>query len=221
MAEKRMFHRQVVQSGEYLNLSYEAQALYTQICMTADDDGFTKDSTVACRLSGTGENEIVELIESGFIYRFISGVIVVLHWKINNEIKPDRYHETKFSKEKLMTRIDENKVIQIIESSGTKVEPEWNQNGTRTGTEIAQHSVAQPSVNSLDKRSRDQEGEHREETHSPEWKDVLKAVADKGISTSNYSVITYLNSEKGKTSCSELIERINSDEEFVQRLRSH
>lgn len=215
-----MFHKQVVQSGEYLDLSYSAQSLYTQLCMTADDDGFTKDSTVACRLSGTGENEIHELIESGFIHRFSSGVIVIIHWKINNEIKPDRYHETKFSKEKLMTRVDENKVIQIKEESGTSLEPERNQNGTTKGTEIAQYSIAQPSINSPVKPSREQEGEHREGGHpEPEWKDVLKAASDKGVSISNYQVITRLNMLKGQTSCSALIDRINSDEEFIEQLK--
>ena len=39
MAERRMFHRLVVESDKFLDLSIGAQALYFHLGMQADDDG--------------------------------------------------------------------------------------------------------------------------------------------------------------------------------------
>ena len=110
-----MLSKQVGQSGEYISLSFQAQSLYTQIWLSADDEGFIKDQTLACRMTGTGESEIAELIHYGFIHRFESGVIVVRHWKINNQIQKDRLHPTKFVKERKQISIDENSYYQILD----------------------------------------------------------------------------------------------------------
>lgn len=204
-----MFHKQVVQSGEYLVLSHAAQSLYVQLCLCADDDGFIKDAIVAKRLTGTTDTELQELIDGGFIFRFDSGVIVVLHWKINNEIKPDRYHQTKFGKEKMLTRIDENRMIVILE-------PEWNQNGTGTDTEI--DSPVSPVKISEAKRSTTQEGEHREETRYSGMEEAYRIAREKGVLLDSYTV-NRMRSVVEDHNVEYLIQALKENQEFVNGLK--
>ena len=40
MADRRMIHRKVIESDAFYALPESAQALYTHLCINADDDGF-------------------------------------------------------------------------------------------------------------------------------------------------------------------------------------
>lgn len=99
MAERRMFARSVVQSDAFICLPPTAQALYLQISVSADDDGFTNNERMMQRLVGASDNDFRALVDGGFLIDFGNGVIAVSHWMIHNHIRKDRYHNTIFQKE--------------------------------------------------------------------------------------------------------------------------
>lgn len=107
MADRRMFHRQVVQSDAFLDMSIGAQALYFQMGMMADDDGFVAGPRQAARMVGVGSDELEELINRGFLLCF-DGIVALTHWRVANTLKPDRLKMCQFPAlaEKLFIRMD-------------------------------------------------------------------------------------------------------------------
>ena len=53
MAKKRMFNVDIVGSDAFLDLPHTAQALYFQLGMRADDDGFVGNPKTIQRIAGT------------------------------------------------------------------------------------------------------------------------------------------------------------------------
>ena len=123
MADRRMFHRQVVQSDDFLDMSIGAQALYFQMGMMADDDGFVPGPKQAARMVGVGSKELEELIEKGFLLRFDS-IVVITHWRTANTLKLDRMKMCQFPSvaEKLFLRLDRQYTLEPEEGSVTLLE---------------------------------------------------------------------------------------------------
>lgn len=92
MADRRMFARSVTESDSFLELSHKAQCLYFHLSMAADDDGFVNNPLSVTRTTGVGKQELVELIDSGYLIAFPnSRVLLIAHFKISNYIQKDRY----------------------------------------------------------------------------------------------------------------------------------
>lgn len=100
MAEKRMLSKKVTDSDEFISMSSAAQALYTHINQSADDDGFSNQVQLCLWKAHASTDDLKMLLAKQFIISFDSGVIVVRHWKVNNTIQKDRYKETEFVEEK-------------------------------------------------------------------------------------------------------------------------
>ncbi len=94
MAERRMFSKRITSSDTFVDMPLSTQALYFHLSMSADDDGFVNNPRQIQRAVGATVDDLRLLASKGFIIAFDSGVIVVTHWKINNYIAKDRYHET-------------------------------------------------------------------------------------------------------------------------------
>ena len=109
MAKKRMFNIDIVGSDAFLDMAHESQALYLQLSMRADDDGFIGNPKTVVRIAGVSNAAFEELLQKRFILQFQSGVVVVKHWKINNDIKRDRYSPTVYTDEFQMLSTKENK----------------------------------------------------------------------------------------------------------------
>lgn len=90
MAERRMFSTKVVCSDAFIALSKSAQALYLQICMRADDDGFLNNAGQIVKSAGAKPGDLRTLITKRFLLEFPDGIILVKHWKIANSLKRDR-----------------------------------------------------------------------------------------------------------------------------------
>ena len=89
MADRRMFHIKIVGSDAFLSLAPKAQALYFQICMRADEDGFVNAaSQIAASVKAT-RRDLRQLIDKRFLLDF-GGIVVVKHWKLANTQKNDR-----------------------------------------------------------------------------------------------------------------------------------
>lgn len=100
MANKRMFSKEIVQSDRFLELSKEAQLVYFQLGMSADDEGFVGSPRRICRTCDCSEKNLDELEKHGFIITFDSGVIVISDWKLNNNLQNDRFKETIYVEER-------------------------------------------------------------------------------------------------------------------------
>ncbi len=100
MARKRMFPQDVIASDAFLNLSVHAQCLYFHLNLYADDEGFVQNPKMIMRILGSTETAIKELERSKYILLFSSGVVLIVHWFIHNDIRKDRLRETVCLKER-------------------------------------------------------------------------------------------------------------------------
>ena len=107
MAQRRMFSMDIVASDAFLDMPVSSQTLYFHLGMYADDDGFVSPKKTM-RLIGASDDDLKVLLGKRFLVAFKNGVVVVKHWKINNYIQKDRYHETKYLEEKRLLNIKEN-----------------------------------------------------------------------------------------------------------------
>ena len=109
MAKKRMFNVDIVGSDAFLDLPHTAQAIYFQLGMRADDDGFVGNPKTIQRIAGTKASDLELLVKKRFLLQFPSGVVVIKHWKINNQIQKDRYTPTVYTEEYQSLYIKDNK----------------------------------------------------------------------------------------------------------------
>ncbi len=143
MAERRMFSLKIIDSDIFSDMPTSAQALYFQLGLRADDDGFVGNPKKIQKLIGCRVADMKRLITDGFIIIFESGVVVIRHWKVNNQIKGDRYRETIYLKEKALLCETETKAYELKKQtesdternqSGTNLDTERNQSGTNLDT---------------------------------------------------------------------------------------
>ena len=108
MAEKRMFARSIVSSDAFITMSPTAQCLYFQLNLSADDDGVVDNPISIMRTVGAKEEDFGELVERKFLILLESGVYVIKHWNINNNIRADRKRESTYKKELSELKKQEN-----------------------------------------------------------------------------------------------------------------
>jgi Asp-tRNA(Asn)/Glu-tRNA(Gln) amidotransferase C subunit len=77
--------------------------------MRADDDGFVGNPKTIQRIAGTKASDLESLVKKRFLLQFPSGVVVIKHWKINNQIQKDRYTPTVYTEEYQSLYIKDNK----------------------------------------------------------------------------------------------------------------
>ncbi len=103
-----MFSKTVIDSDDFLELSLTAQALYFHLAIRADDDGFINNPKRIQRMIEASDNDLEELEKKGFIFHFTSGIVVIIHWKLHNAIRKDRYRPTVHTEEKNALFFNEN-----------------------------------------------------------------------------------------------------------------
>lgn len=152
MANRRMFSKDIIDSDRFLDMPPTSQNLYFHLGLQADDDGFVSSPKKVKRMCGANDDDLKLLEAKRFIISFESGVIVITDWKLNNQIKKDRYNSTIHLEEKSHLLITENNTYSYLETernqSGTIMEPSWNQNGTQMEPQvsIAKVSIAKDSL---------------------------------------------------------------------------
>lgn len=114
MAQKRMFDRAIIETDNFLNISISAKALYFLLGMEADDEGFVSPNRVL-RLYGGEMGDIKNLIDTGLIIPFKSGVVVITDWNKNNWLDTRRIRPTEYQKEKKQLVLTENKEYVLSE----------------------------------------------------------------------------------------------------------
>lgn len=131
MARRRMFSLDVIDTDKFLDMKASARLLYYELGMRADDEGFVSSPKRIMRTVGCTEEDLTLLIENGYVIKFISGVIVITHWKRHNSIQKDRFHKTIYKDElsklteieggyRLTAALDTN-CIQTVSKTETEV----------------------------------------------------------------------------------------------------
>lgn len=87
MAKKRMISTRIIDSDTFIDLSATAQNLYFHLCLRADDDGFIDNSKSIMRIVGCSDDDLKLLVEKKFLISFDSGVVVIRHWRVHNNIQ--------------------------------------------------------------------------------------------------------------------------------------
>lgn len=90
MARKRMIAPQVVRQKKFLEMSLECQALYMQLQLDADDEGFVEPFATE-RMVGASVDALKLLTVKGFLVRLNEDVYRISHWEVMNYLRPDRF----------------------------------------------------------------------------------------------------------------------------------
>lgn len=93
-----MFSKDITNSDDFIDMPLSSQALYFHLGMNADDDGFASPKSI-CRLVQAKDDDLKILIYKKFVIEFESGVIVITHRKVNNNLRGDRYSPTIYKRE--------------------------------------------------------------------------------------------------------------------------
>lgn len=139
MAQKRMFDKTITNNDNFLEMPDSTQNLYFHLSMEADDDGFVDNWKSIMRMTGKKEDDLKLLIAKSFIIPFETGVIVIKHWRINNYLRKDRYHQTKYLKEKSLLTIEENEEYELKKDFGIPI-------GNREENSIVKNSIEENNI---------------------------------------------------------------------------
>lgn len=147
MAQRRMFSKHIIDSDAFLDMPLSTQALYFHLSMRADDDGFINNPKKIMRMIGASEDELRVLEGKRFLLGFDTGVIVIKHWRIHNQIRKDRHHSTVYKEEFSRLEIKENgsytDKVQQIESQDER-QPNGNQMAVQSS--IGKVSIVEDSI---------------------------------------------------------------------------
>ena len=95
-----MFSKTIINSDLFLDLPSSAQNLYFHLSLNADDEGFVNSPKKIMKYVNSQTEDIELLIENGFVNKFDSGIVVIIHWNLHNYIQKDRFKATIYQKEK-------------------------------------------------------------------------------------------------------------------------
>lgn len=216
MANKRMFSNSVIDSDAFCLLSTEAQLLYFHLGMKADDDGFVPVMKI-CKILGFNGDPLRELEESNFIISFDGGVVAIVHFEVNNTLKKDRYHESRYTSFKRQLKKNENNEYVLME-------PERNQDGTKAEDSKAQPNVTQPSVikpsvtNGSTGEGSPEGGGESDKRNTEELSLLLAAVERQGIKLST-TVRQRVRDELERSSYDEVMHKLMTKPSFMQYLK--
>ena len=127
MANRRMFSRSITGSGRFLRLSAQARALYYDLGMEADDDGFA-EAYVRMLATGSTEETLMELSDKGFItiLDWDDLVVYINGWQENNLIRKDRYTPSRYLMQfpQLGAEVTEEPTVEKSEPAPPQPQPE-------------------------------------------------------------------------------------------------
>lgn len=113
MAQRRMFSLEVCDTDTFLDMPASTQALYFHLGLRADDCGFVGSPRKITAMVNCSGDDLKLLIAKGYVVPFESGVCVIRHWRQNNYIQSDRFHETCYLQEKSRLKLEKNLVYSL------------------------------------------------------------------------------------------------------------
>lgn len=210
MAERRMFSGAVTESDLFLDMPATAQVLYFMLGMKGDDDGFVSSPKAIVRMCGAKTEDLSELEKRGFVIIFDSGVVLIRHWRVNNQIRSDRYRPSS-CKEKALVTCGDDLVYQLSTNGET--------DGIRmvgspdTQDRIGKDSIGEDSIgeDSTGKYSSDEESGGKESTET-----ACAGSVNKNNASYDYSSVT----EQFNSICTSLPKIRRLDDKRKKQIRS-
>lgn len=152
MANRRMFAKSIVRSDAFLDMPISSQCLYYNLNMEADDEGFIGNPKSIIRQIGVAEDDFKLLIAKNFVIYFKeSGVALIKHWRINNQIRADRFKPTTYIEEKGTIAIKKNNAYTLVLNY---TNDEWQPNGNQMATigkpSLVKSSIVKDSIGYID-----------------------------------------------------------------------
>jgi len=114
-----MFARSVVETDHFLDMPSSARVLYFHLGMITDDEGFIASPKSAIRAVGASAEDLALLISQRYLIQFESGVCVMRHWLINNQLQKDRARDTTCTKEKKCLLIEKGEPYELLTDGAT------------------------------------------------------------------------------------------------------
>lgn len=154
MAEKRMFARKVAESARFLKMPSSSQNLYFHLGINADDDGIVEAYTVL-NLINSNEDDYRVLQGKGFVIKLNEDLVsYIVHWRMNNYIRPDRktdsiyidlllevYPEADVLEKKERSDRKGKAKILIAETSGQSMDRQWTGESSVDKNSIDKNSI--------------------------------------------------------------------------------
>lgn len=138
MAERRMLSKKIVGEDKFLDMPSTARLLYYDLIIYADDDGFVSPKKIM-RITQASDDDLKLLIAKGYILIFDSGVVVIKHWRIHNQLRKDRHHATIFLAELELMQLTNNEYNFVVNTGfiddGNQMATTGIQNGNQMATE--------------------------------------------------------------------------------------
>lgn len=146
-----MFSDEITTTDAFLDMPKGSQLLYFHLGMEADDDGFISSPKMVMRVIGSSDDELKILYAKNFLIPFESGVCVVKHWRINNQLRKDRYTETKYRDEKASLYLKKNGAYTLRAEAGIPMPmghyiEAGNQLATKRQPSIGKVSIGKESI---------------------------------------------------------------------------
>ena len=96
MAERRMLSKKIFQSRHFLMMPFEAQALYTHLVLSSDDDGVVEAFPIV-RMIGANEDSLGLLVIKKFILPLNDDMVYfVTDFEEQNKIRADRVQPSRY-----------------------------------------------------------------------------------------------------------------------------
>ena len=189
MAVKRMFSSSVTETDNFLELPLKSQALYFHLGMQGDDDGFVANPRAIIRSIGCTARDLKPLEAAGYVISFPSKVLVITDWKVNNNLRNDRYKPTAFQNELVQLKESTNKRY-ILTSLGIPTGNQMDTIGIPSDNQVTtQHSIAEHSLERSSKKAATTAADSRTDSGLAEvvqWKyanGILKSWQADGVRT--------------------------------------
>lgn len=116
-----MFALDVIDTDRFCEMPISARLLYYELGMRGDDEGFVQNPKKIMLTTGTTADDLKILAAKGYVILFDSGVLVITHWRQNNFIQKDRFHETTCLAEKAQIQTTDSKIYELL-PSGNKLD---------------------------------------------------------------------------------------------------
>lgn len=133
MADRRMFSKNITNSGAFLKMSSSARLLYYDLGMNADDDGIV-EAFMVMQTTGASEDDFRLLVTKGFIQVLDpeNMIVFITHWRENNKIRADRKKDSVY-KELLLEKVPDIKLLEPTQRADIKpkedLDNQWTSNG--------------------------------------------------------------------------------------------
>jgi len=146
MAKKRMMSLSIMDTDAFLDMPMSSQALYFHLLMRADDEGFIGNPKKIMRMIGSQDDDLRVLSSKRFILTFESGIVVIKHWLIHNNIRTERMQETTYKKEKETLSLNEYNAYTESKSDNVRQMSDSCQTNVRIGIGLGKDRIGKDRI---------------------------------------------------------------------------